>query len=243
MSIAPFIIVFVVLFVGLILVLKYVMGKSMTDATEHLQSMSADYSRRQEELKRQLNEVERNYQERMARARTEAEQLVSEARQEVETYRTKRLEDARIESERVMQQALESRDGLRKELEQEIEVRSIKKACEIIDQSLPEDVRRSIQNHWFDEIVNNGSKQLDKLKAEDVEVSKVEIVSALALDANQKQKIESQLKIRFGEKIEIIEELDDRLVAGLTIKVGSIVLDASLASKIRQNIQQPDESL
>jgi len=241
MVIIPFLIVLIIVFVGLVFVLRYMMGKSMTDATAHLQSLSADYSRRQEELKRQLMEAERNYQERMAKARTEAEQLMNEARQEAETYRTKRLEDARAESERIMQQAIESREGLRKEMEQEIEKRSILRACEIVEQSLPEDVRKGIQTYWLHEIVHNGSDQLKQLES-DEEFDEAKIVCAMPLSAEHRKSLEAKLKEHLGKQVTLIEEVDDRLVAGFTIKVGSIVLDASLASKIRQHVRQTQKA-
>ena len=81
MVIIPFLVVLGILFVGLVFVLRYMLGKSRTDAVTHLQSLSDENSRKQEELKRQLMEAEKNYQERMARARTEAEKLISDARQ------------------------------------------------------------------------------------------------------------------------------------------------------------------
>lgn len=241
MVIIPFLIILGILFVGLIFILKYMMGKSMTDATAHLQSMSADYALRQEELKRQLMEAERNYQERMARARTEAEQLISEARQEVESYRTKRLEDARVESERIMEQAIESRDGLRKELEREIDKRSILRACEIVEEALPQDVRHGIQSYWLQEIVQGGSEQLKQLESEE-KASEAKVLCSVPMTTEQKRTLEARLKEHLGKQISLVEEVDDRLVAGFTITVGSLVLDASLASKIRHHVKQIKEA-
>jgi F-type H+-transporting ATPase subunit b len=236
MSFLPFLVLQVVIFIALVLVLRRVLSRNVTDAAAHLQGLSAEYSRRQAELTRRLEESERQYQEQVTRARTEAERMIAGARQEAESLRVKRLEEARVESERIVQQALESRDSFRKELERELETRAVQRACELIQETLPMELRRDIQSKWLEELFRDGLVQLDRLKTEGG-VCEVQVVCALPLTKEQRDVLRARLREKLARDITLTERLDDRLVAGLTITIGSLVFDSSLSSKIRQAIR------
>jgi F0F1-type ATP synthase membrane subunit b/b' len=236
MSFVPFLVIQVAVFAVLVVALRRILRRNVTDAAVHLQGLSAEYTRRQEELKQRLDELERQYQEQIARARTEAEQIIADARQEAEALRTKRMEEARLESERIVQQALESRDAMRKELEQEMDARAVGRACELIQQALPAELRRDVQRHWLEELFANGLAQSDRLKAS-AGIREVKVVSALPLTKEQRELLRALLKERLGRDIAIKEETDERLVAGVTVTIGSLVLDGTLATKIQRAIR------
>jgi len=169
----------------------------------------------------------------MQRAKQEAEQFILQARREADTVLSECLDGARKESEQIVQQALDTRDALRKELEQAMETRAVERACEIIQFALPEPVRREMQTHWIQEIIHNGLAQLERLKG-DESAREATVVSAFPLTPEQRSILQERLKGQLGRDLVVNMEVDERLVAGLTISVGSRILDASLASRIRQ---------
>ena len=234
MSFLPLLVILIVVFVGLVLILRYVMGRSMVDATSHLQAMGDEYSRRQDELQRRLQESERQYQETIAKARTEAERLLAEARQEAESNRSRQIDQARSESERIVQQALDSRDGLKKELERELETRATRRACELVERSLSPELRAVIQTRWLGELFEDGLRHLgERLKGVE-STEEMRVVSAFPLAKDQREALRARVKEALGREIPVTEEVDPKLVAGLVITVGSLVLDGSLANKIQQ---------
>ena len=224
-------------FVAMVMVLRYVMKRNLTDATAHLEDLSAEYTRRQEELKQRLAESEQQYQEQLTRATGEAERILAEAREEAETSQAKRLEEARLESERIVQQAIATRDGLRKELEREMESRAIERACQLIEGALPIELRRDIQGRWLEELCRNGRSPFDRLHAGE-DVHDVRVASALPLTKEQRELLRSRLKDRLGSDITLTETVDGQLVAGLMITVGSLVFDGTLASKIQHAVRK-----
>ena len=237
----PLFVLLLVVFVAMLIVLRYVLGRHYLNAMARLQSLGADYSRRHEELKQRAEEAQQQYQEQMAKVKTEAEQLLLGARQEASTTRAKSLEDARLESERIVQQALETREALRKEIEQTMEARAIEHACELLQVALPEPLRREIQARWLEELMRNGTSQLDRLKT-DESVTEARVVSAFPLTTEQRSALREKLQHTLGGAITVNEETDDRLVAGLTITVGSRILDASLSSRVQQAARQAHAS-
>ena len=233
MSFVPFLILQVVIFVVMVVGLRRLISRNLTDASAHLQGLNAEYTKRHDELKQRLAEAERQYAEQMDRAKAEAGQLVVQARQEAESSKAKLLDDTRSESERIVQQGLESRDALRKEIEQMMEHRAIERACELIQEVLPGQLRRDIQLQWLDELLHNGLTQLDGLRTEEG-IQEASVVSAFPLNDTQRQLLKERLKKKFGRDVSLTETTDDALVAGLVITLGSVVLDGSLASKLRE---------
>jgi F0F1-type ATP synthase membrane subunit b/b' len=237
MTIWPFLIVLGTVFAALVVVLRYVLSRNLTSASAHLQTLSADYAHRQEELKARLEESERQYQEQTARARVEAERLITEARQEADSLRNRQLEEARQESERIVQQALESRDALRQELEQTLEGRALERACELLQQALPDQLKQELQQLWMDTLLRNGLAPAARVPAEE-SVGEARVVSAFPLTAAQRKLLQERLRSLLSRDLALKEETDPRLVAGLTITVGSLVLDGSLACRLQQAVRR-----
>lgn len=233
MSFLPFLILQVIIFFALVVGLRRLLGRNLTEATAHLQALNAEYSRRHEELTQRLGEAEQQYTEQMSRAKAEADQLLGHAKQEAESSKVKLLEEARAESERIVQQGLESRKALRKELEQAMESRAITRACELIQESLPGQLRQDIQSRWLDELIQHGLAHVEALRTAE-QVQEATVVSAFPLNDDQRRRVREHLEKKLGHGVPMTEQVDPRLVAGLTITLGSLVLDGSLASKLER---------
>lgn len=229
----PLLLLLIVVFITMAALLRYLMKQHFVTAAANLQELSVDYSRREEELKQRLQAAELQYGEQLARARAEADRLVTDAKQEAESLRARRLEEARLESERIVQQGMESRDALRKEVERQMEVRAIARACELIQDALPEPFRREIQRQWLDDLFKDGLAQLSQLKTDEA-VESVKVVSAFPLDASQRTALKARIKAAWSQDLPLAEDVDPKLVAGLVITLGSVVFDGSLASRIQQ---------
>lgn len=238
MSFLPFLILQVVIFAGLVAVLRRVLKHSATDTAAHLESLTAEYTRRQEELKRRLEESETQYTEQLSKAKAEAERIIAEAKQAAASSQAKTLEEARLESERIVRQGIETRDALRRDIEREIDTRALERACELIQRSLPRSLREDLQKRWFEELFRDGlAKQFERLKTEEA-ANEVKVVSALPLTKEQQTFLRTQLKERLGREVTVTEQTDDRLVAGLTMTIGSLVFDGSLASRIQEAMRK-----
>ena len=233
MSFWPFLVLQVIIFIALVIVLRRILSQNLINAAAHLQGLNAEYTRRHEELKQRMEQAEKQYSEQTARAKIEGEQLVNLARQEAESSRAKLLEEAHRESERIVQQGMESRDAIRKELEQSMERRAIERACELLQTTLPRPLREEIQSYWLEELLQNGLNQLDRLKVEE-QVHEARVVSAFPLKSEQRQTLCKRLREKLGCDMTVSEETNEQLVAGMTITIGSLVLDGSLSSRVQQ---------
>ena len=65
-------------------------------------------------------------------------------------------------------------------------------------------------------------------------IREVRVACAFALTSEQRQALSQRLKDALGRDVPLTEAVDDGLVAGLMITIGSLVLDGSLRSKVQQ---------
>ena len=61
-----------------------------------------------------------------------------------------------------------------------------------------------------------------------------DVTSADELSDNQKNGIKNQLKQTLGEKLSLNFNVDRKIIGGLIVKVGSKMIDSSLATKINK---------
>ena len=223
----------VVIFAALALVLKRLMGRHATTATAHLQGLTQDYLKKQDELKKRLEEAESQYQTTLAKARVEVQEIKMQSAREAEEAGRKIQEEARKEADRIMSQATQAKEALRAEMAKEMDRKSVEIACRLIREVFPQQLQESAHHRWMEEVIGNGLLRLDRLETPE-KVEEVRVVSAAPLTSAQKEKILEKLKAAAGHTVALKEEVDPALIAGLVITLGHLVLDGSLASKLRE---------
>ena len=75
------------------------------------------------------------------------------------------------------------------------------------------------------------AKLRDMIAAEKGEVS-AEVTSAAALSDAQREQVAELLRVRFGRNIKLNTSVDESLIGGLIVKVGSKMIDTSIRAKL-----------
>jgi F0F1-type ATP synthase delta subunit len=223
----------VLIFVGLALLLRNILTRNVTGATAHLEQLSQDFEKKQQDAKKRLAEAEQYYQKTLAQAQQEASQLKVRFEQEAQRQKDKVLEQARQESERIIERAGKTRTLLISELEQKIENRAVDRACELIQQVLPNHLHKEMHTHWFEELVSGGLEEIGRLQVPK-DITEACVISAFGLSAQQQELLRKKLQEKLKRNIKLKEEIDSQLVAGVVVNIGSLVLDGSLKYKIKE---------
>jgi len=169
----------------------------------------------------------------LGKAREEALQLKERIEKEAQTGKGKVIEEARLESERIIERANKTREMLIEEMQQKIDGKALDRACELIEQVLPEHLRSQMHAQWVEELISGGLEELGSLQLPE-EIQKAQLKSAFALSSKQKESLNQKLKGRLGREVTLEEKIDPTVVAGVTISLGSLVLDGSLKNKIKE---------
>lgn len=233
MLIVSLIVIQVIIFGGLIFILRSILSQNVNLATRHLDELNNDYTQKETGLKRQLEEAQKRAAEIVAKAQEEAQQNKARLMTETETQRNKLLQETHTQAEELMQQADKSRQMLLAEIQDRIAKEAVDKACELIHDTLPEQFKLNAHQHWIEELMDSGFVQFERLKIPE-NIREVKIVSAFSLSENQRKNLTKKLKDALNKNITLKEEVDPRIVAGFIIYIDELVLDGSLKNKIQE---------
>ena len=223
-------------FGGLAILLRQLLTRNITGATAHLQQLSQDYTKKEEQAEKRLEEAEQYYKKTLAKAQEEIHQLKAKFEKETQEAKDKILKQAHIESEEIVQRANKTKQVILSEIEDRIAKEAIEKACELVEDVLSGQFKLGVHSGWVDDLIENGFKQMSKLHIGD-DITEAKVTSALPLEKNQRNKLSQKLKSIFKKNITVKEEVDPKVVAGIVITIGNLVLDGSLRSKIRERIK------
>ncbi|MFC1658699.1 F0F1 ATP synthase subunit delta [Candidatus Omnitrophota bacterium] len=224
----------VLIFTGLVFSLRKILNRNVISATSHLENMSAEYAKKEESIKNQLEEAERKSKEIIDNARREAKQQTEGLLNQAQAEKEKILNAATEKSEELIKQADRTRNALLAEINQKIEEKAIQQAVELAGEALPEHIRKEVHHQWFDELISGSFEQLDRLHIPK-DAKEARVVSAFALAPKQRDMLKAKVKEKLGRSLELKEDIDPAIIAGLIVHIGSLVLDGSLKFKIKES--------
>jgi len=76
--------------------------------------------------------------------------------------------------------------------------------------------------------------QFETLRRAQEQKLKVNVVSAVALDQAQRDRLAERLRAKFGTDIEMETDVDKDLIGGLVVRAGDKVIDASVRGRLEQ---------
>lgn len=218
---------------ALAFIFRNIMQKNVVLATKHLDELNQDYTQREDELNRKTNELNQKAQEIIAKAEAEAQGLRVQIIKEAERERDTIISGARTQGSELIQQAEKSRQALIAELEERIAKEAIKRACELIQLTLPDEFKRDVHCRWVEELMSREAAKIERLKVPS-DIKEIRLSTAFSLSEQQRKKISERLKELLHRDVMLKEEVDAQLVAGLIITIGSLVLDGSLRNRVEE---------
>lgn len=226
--------VFLVLFCGALMYGMYrVLGKQATQAADRFSTMSEDFEKKKADLKKLTQETERKAEQLISAAQKECDQLRSKAAEEVQATRMKTIQETRHEAERIVSDAMKARDAMKLELVEEMHVKTIEAACQLVLTIFPVQLRQDVHDYWLNELLEQGLQALDRFESRE-EIKAVEVVSAFPLDDAHREKILKSIQKKINTEIKLVESVNPDLVAGLRMTLGHLVLEGSLAEKLKE---------
>ena len=209
------------------------MAKNVILATKHLEDLSQDYAKKEKEISARLEEVKQKSQESLAKAQEDVEKQKAQIVKEAQEEKARTISAAQQKADEMILQADKAANALLADMQQKIEVRAIQHAVQLLQQALPERIRQEIHLRWLEDLVSGSFQQLERLRlAEGIRQARV--VSAFALSSTQREALNAKLKEKLGYRIELKEELDAGIIAGLVVNIGNLVFDGSLRSEIQK---------
>lgn len=222
-----------IVFTMMIYFLRNIMNRNIGEATAHLEHLSSEYAKKEEEVSKQYEDAKRQAQEIVANAQKDADQQKQRIIKEAQDEKEKIINEAYQKSDDIVQQADKTRQSLIAEIDRKVVEKALNRAAELIQEVLPERLRERIHRYWLDDLISNSFQQLDRLHLPEGTLE-ARVVSAFALTKEQRQSLAGKIEEKLSRQVNLKEEVDPGIVAGLIVSIGSLVLDGSLRSKIQE---------
>lgn len=231
------IILLVIVFVTLILIFSRIMTQNVSSATKHLEDLNREYTKKEREVSKQLAEARTKSQEMLMHAQDEAQRRKNQVIKEAELEKDEILRDARTQSEELIKHADKSRLVLLAEVNDRIAKEAVVKACELIQLALPDKIKEEVHQQWLQELIEKGFGDLGNVRVAD-DVKEIKLVSAFPLSDKDGKTLSKMLKQALKSNTEIKISVNPKVVAGIVITIGSLVLDGSLKHKIQEQARK-----
>jgi uncharacterized membrane protein len=209
------------------------MKNQVTSATSHLDELAGEYTKKETEVRRQLDDVKRQSQEILSNAQKEVQAQKDALVKQISEEKAKILAEAHQHAEEVIKQADNARLALLAEMNKKVDEKAVVKAVEILSAAVPENIRRDLQRVWYEALLDSSYEHMDRLNIP-AGLNEVKVVSAFALEDGQRQRLKDKLQEKLGFDITLTEEVDPGIIAGLVVSIGSLFLDGSLKFKIEE---------
>ena len=241
----PFIgfIIFQVLFVVVLFVVMFqVWGRQTKNATEHLTGLNEDYMKKRDEVRKLTQEAEIQSRQLLDASQKEAAMQRRMVLEEADNLKAAILTQARKESEVIVQEAMKARDALIDEIHDRTREKALEQACKLLAVILPERLRIQIHEEFLADTAQGGFARIAGLSITE-KVTEVQIASAFPFKPEYREALSACLEKLVGPTGPIQESLDPRLIAGFRLHLGHLVLDASLALKLKEAAQSAQSAV
>ncbi|WP_322801159.1 F0F1 ATP synthase subunit B [Thermoflexus sp.] len=164
-------------------------------------------------------------------ALAERQRIVAEAVRQAEQQRAQILSEARAEAQRILEVAREEaereRERILGELRTQISALALAAAHRVVSDALDESRHRRLIHEFFTAIPPQVLEELRGLKGD-----RVEVVSAIPLQEEEKQNIRRALSDRLDLTGDVIFRVDPTILGGLVVRVGDRVVDGSVRARM-----------
>ncbi|MFH0763882.1 MAG: F0F1 ATP synthase subunit delta [Candidatus Omnitrophota bacterium] len=226
------IIIQVITFIAIVFVLRKLLYTETAKETRRLAELKEANARKEQELQMKLEEAEGAYRQKIAKVEEDAKRLRAKAEEEAEEIRQKTLARAREEAELVMKTALNAKEKIREEINFEMR----KEVPALAAQMFKEVISARAKEMAHKELVKEVTKEIRALEKSrfSAKAKTIEVSSPYPLEKEEKSEVASAVCEKLGNKVPLEEKLDKELIAGIEVKVGTLIIDGSILNRLRQ---------
>lgn len=227
--------------VAIIFVIKKMLLNDTMQAVNRIKQVEAEVRKKEESIRKEIEEHEKEFAKKKADAEAELQQRKEDAEKEVSKLREQVLTDAKKEGDRIIDQAKKNEEKFRKQIAQDMEEKAVEYGVESLKMVMSEKITEELNKHFIDELLD-ALQEVDSA-AITVDASAAEFTSSHPIGAEQKARLEKMLNEKFGADIKVNEKVNKDLIAGLAFKLGSLEIDGTVASRLKESAAELKKSV
>jgi len=224
------------IFFGVIIfILRKLFFTDSASAVNRLYEERQRTEQKQKELDEQMQRCEEQSRKLIADSKAEAERLRNELLTKTENERKEILAKAKEQASELTQKAYNSADRLKQEVIKKIDIKAISFAETILEKALDASAIEKLNESLIEGFI----KELPGTDVQHIkEMESCDIVSSCEISEKYVKEIKKILEEKLGHKVETKGVLDKSVIGGVLLKFGTLTLDGSFVSKLRETAEK-----
>ena len=228
-----FIVLQIIVFSVIVYFQKKILGGDTENAVKRLSLVYEDLIKKQKDLSEKIADAEKEFQAKKEESATIADKLANQAMDEAHKKEDELLKKARAEAEDILAKAHGSKEQFRHELEIEANKKMVDFAAGLIGSIFDEKTKSVIHEQFIRNFIEQ-AKQSD-LASVDLQGRNPEIRTAIAFKKEEKEQLQQVLATKLGKAdLQIEEVVDEKLIAGVALVIGTLVVDSGFATALKE---------
>lgn len=227
----------VVIFGAIFFLLKFLISRGEKEAIARLSALHEENLAREEELNEELKRAKEESQAQIQQGKDEAELIIEEAAKEAHRIRINMEEQAKVAADKIIANARIDAEKLKAAMIKDVQAQSVELAMRMITELLTETDKVALQYEFVKGIIEEISRlPQDHFNVEGNQA--VRVTSSSMLSDKQRDEIKRLLKQKTGKEVGLNEQIDQKVIGGLTVELGGMVIDGTLKSKLQRIISR-----
>lgn len=230
--IGQFLILTTIVSAAIIFTLHRVFVSSVEGAKQRLERDAEAARAREAELNRKIRQAD----DELAVRKKELDQLEQKMKGELEAEAVKHKEElitkARAEAEEIIVKAQGAAEGIRRDIEKQMELKIVDYSVKILDEILSKRAKAALEKDLTEEFIAQLAN-VDMTKIS-LEIKAADVVTTQGLSEQDLRRIGEAVQGKTGREISLHPKTESGYISGVVLQFGSLHLDGSLKSAIRE---------
>lgn len=218
---------------AIIFALYMVLIRTVDGAKQRLDRDAEAARRREAELNLKIKEADAELQRRQKELDVMEKKMRQELEEQTAKQKDEMIQKARSEAEEIITRAQNAREGIRREIEKNMEIKIIDYSVKILGEVFSAAARDTLDRQLFTEFI-------EKLKAVDLaklgpDVKSADVITANPLDQSALQAIVQVFKEKLGRDLKLNPKIDKAVLSGVVLQFESLMLDGSLQNYFKES--------
>ncbi len=231
MLLIQFVILQVIVFSVVIYFLRKLLTGETQNAINRLGSVYQDLLAKQKELAQKIEVAEKEYQDKKAEAESIAEKLKNQAVEEARVKGDEVMKKAKGEADETVAKAQASAEQFYHEIEIKLSEKTVDFTGTLFEKALSGPAAAAVHKELVREFIQRG-RDFD-LTGVGPHINTVTLKSALPLTDTEQDQLKALVRAKVNRDLKYEVAVDKTLIAGMLLQFGTLLLDGSLSSSVK----------
>ncbi len=232
----PIIVIHVVVLLVLVGFLRMIIVGHAKGATTRVKQVEDEVRKKEEDIKREIEEHEKDFNEKKVEGDRQMQAQRDEGKREAARLKEQSIAEAKKESQKILEQAHKNEQKIRDQIARQMEEKTVEYGGRVFKLVFSDLMTGELNIQFINELID----ALDEIEKGSivVEATEATITTSHPLAADQKARLEKILCDKFNENASIEEAVDETLLGGLVLKMGSLEIDGSLKNRYQEAVNE-----